>query len=92
MSFTTTSRKTVICPTWNEEISLCGKYLLSEEKGHEHEAKFLYATCPIMENIRLPHAKRDPKYKYFPFCNHQPCELLDDFKPVIDLREGYSQK
>ena len=90
-SFTTTSHKCVICPTWNKEVYLCGKYLFSEEKGHEHEAKFLYATCPIVENLRLPHSKRDKKYEYFPFCKHQPCELLEDFKPVIDVRDGYSQ-
>ena len=90
-SFTTISHKCVICPTWNEEVCLCGKYLFSEEKGHEYEAKFLYATCPIVENLRLPYSKRDKKYAYFPFCNHQPCELLDDFKPIIEVRKGYSQ-
>lgn len=91
MSHTTLSRKTVVCPMWDEEITLCGKYLISEEKGHEYEAHFLYATCPVIENLRLPRAKKDPKYECFPFCHHQPCELLEDFKPVLDLRKGYSQ-
>ncbi len=90
-AFVTTSHKTVICPTWNEEVSLCGKYLLSEEKGHSYEGKFLSATCPIIENLRLPARKRDDKYKYFPFCNHQPCELLEDFKPIIDTRYDHVQ-
>lgn len=90
-SFVTKSYKTVICPTWNEKIRLCGEYLLSKEKGHTYEGKFLGATCPVIENLKLPPRKRDPKYKYFPFCNHQPCELLDEFKPIIDIRQGYSQ-
>lgn len=90
-SFTTTCRKAVTCPVWNETVYLCGKYLLSEEKGHSYEGKFLYATCPIVQNLRLPACKRDEQYKYFPFCNHQPCELLDNFKPIIDVRYDHVQ-
>lgn len=64
---------------------------MSEDTHHPYEAKFLYATCPILENLRLPARKRDRKYEYFPFCNHQPCELLEDFKQVIDVRHDHVQ-
>lgn len=59
MASTTISTKRVTCPIWKEEISLQGHYLFSEEKGHEYEAKFLSATCPIVENIRLPKSKKN---------------------------------
>lgn len=91
MAYTTISTKYVICPLQNTEVSLQGHYLFSEEKGHTYEAKFLSATCPIVENIRLPKSKRDKKYELFQFCNVSNCELLKDFKPVIDVRKGYSQ-
>lgn len=91
MAFTTISTKRVVCPLWKEEISLQGRYLLSEEEGHTYEAKFLSATCPIVENIRLPKSKKDKKYELFRFCNDD-CKLLKDFKPVIDIRrDGYLQ-
>lgn len=86
MAFITTYNKQVICPLWKEKISLCGRYLLSEEKGHEYEAKFLSATCPILENIRLPQTKKNKKYELFPFCNVNNCELLNDFDSIIDVR------
>lgn len=87
MSYITTYNKQVICPLWKEKISLCGKYLLSEEKGHEYEAKFISATCPILENIGLPRSQKDEKYSLFPFCDIKDCALLDDFDPVIDTRK-----
>ena len=86
MSYITTYNKQVICPLWNEKISLCGRYLLSEEKGHEYEAKFISATCPILENIRLPRSQKDDKYELFPFCDVKDCKVLNDFEPVIDVR------
>lgn len=89
--YTTTSRKTVICPVWKEKICLNGKYRFSDKPGHEYEATFMYATCPILENLSLPKSKRNRAYDIFSFCDHQPCELLKDFKPVIDIRKGYSQ-
>lgn len=91
MAYTTISTKRVVCPLWKEEILLKGRYLLSEEQGHEYEAKFLSAACPIIENIMLPEPKKDKKYELFRFCNVADCELLKDFKTVIDVRNGYSQ-
>lgn len=91
MKFTTISSKHVVCPLWKEEIYLCGKYLLSEEEGHQYEAKFLSATCPIVENLKLPKSKQDQKYDAFRFCNLESCELLNNFEPIIDVRKGYSQ-
>ena len=87
MSFITFSYKSVKCPTWNEDITLKGKYLLSE--NHSYEAHFLEAYCPVLENQYS--SKKDAAYKYYPFCNHPHCDLLNTFKPVIDTRYDHFQ-
>lgn len=91
MSFTTISTKRVICPLWNEEISLRGKYLLSEEAGHQYEAKLLFVTCPIVENLRRPISKRNKDFDLFRYCDLNPCEAMNDFKSIIDTRKHHSQ-
>lgn len=92
MAFTTTSSKRVLCPLWKEEIYLHGNYLLSEESGHQYEAKFLSATCPIVENLKLPSQKRNKDFELFRFCDQNPCEAMRSFKPVINIQHGgYSQ-
>ena len=91
MIFTTTLNKHVICPLWKEEITICGKYRLSEEESRQYEAKFMYATCPIVENLKLPKTKQNKKYELFRFCNIESCELLNDFQPVIDTRKIHSR-
>lgn len=91
MSFTTISTKRVICPLWNEEISLRGKYLLSEEAGHQYEAKFLSVTCPIVENLSLPQRKRNKDFDLFRYCDRHPCEAMKGFKPIIDVRKDQVQ-
>ena len=87
MATITIYNKRVICPMWKEEITLRGEYILLDKEGHTYEAKFLSATCPILENIRLPQSKKDEKYMPFPFCNVDNCELLNSFEPIIDVRK-----
>ncbi len=89
MSFSTTSTKYVICPLWGIKVPLHGHYRYSEEKGHEYEAKFQFATCPIVENLKLPKSKQNKDYALYSFCNLHPCEMMKNFQPIIDVRQGY---
>jgi len=86
--YTTTSHKFIKCPKWNIEISLCGKYKLNNDTNSTF-ASFMYATCPIIENSKLPYYKQDNKYKAM-HCDGN-CELLNSFKNTIDISKGYSQ-
>ncbi len=85
MIYTTTVHKTVTCPKWNTEIQLCGKYHLPDNITPHPEATFMYATCPIVENLNLPSSKQDKKYSLYRFCDKYPCELLKSFDPTIIL-------
>ncbi|PXV85130.1 hypothetical protein C8E03_11954 [Lachnotalea glycerini] len=90
MTYYTIVGKTVTCPHWNEKITLKGKYLLSSDTDI---AKFLYATCPIVENSKLPLSKQINNFKLLRCPNKDNrCELLDQFKKVININtDGYSQ-
>ncbi len=89
MMYYTTTGKTVLCPVWNVEVTLNGKYIFCDD-SNPYIAKFSNATCPIVENSKLPLYKQDKSYKAM-FC-HKQCELLYDFFPTIDTRkDSYSQ-
>ena len=82
MAFITYKYQTAECPQWGEKIQIQGKYLYLE--NNSHKARFLSATCPIEENLRLPRAKRNPDYKFFAFCKNSNCPLLNDFPEFIE--------
>lgn len=86
MRYYTILHKPIKCPFWKCEITLQGKYYYSEEEGHEYEARFASAKCPIIENNRLPLHKRDKELSFYMFCDMYPCKALDDFLPLIDVR------
>ncbi len=92
MAFYTIHHRFVECPFWKTEVALEGKYYYSEEPGHEYEAYFSNAQCPIIRNIRLPEHKRDDRYKYYPLCHLHPCAELHNFEPLIDVRTGQPPK
>ena len=83
MSYYTILHKQIVCPFWGCQLTLEGKYRYSEEEGHEHEAKFSFAECPIIRNNRLPERKRDKSLSCYAYCKIYPCEALDDFEPTI---------
>ena len=89
MIYTTEYSKYVVCPLWKERITIRGKYRLSEDVNHPYDAHFMYATCPIVENLKNPQYKRNNDYQLFSYCNHEPCKLLNNFKEVIDVRKSY---
>lgn len=86
MRYYTILHKPIECPFWKCEIILQGKYYYLEDEGHEYEARFSSAKCPIIENIRLPEHKQDKELSYYPFCRIHPCEALYNFEPLIDVR------
>lgn len=80
MVYITYQYKTIICPVWNESISLKGKYIYNEDKTN---AYFVNATCPVRENMHLPTGKKDFDYKHLPFCDKKNCPFLNDFPEKI---------
>lgn len=80
--------KHIICPFWKTEIVLEGKYYYCEEPGHEHEARFSSAQCPIIKNLHQPVQKRIKELSYYAFCRINPCQELHNFEPLIDTRTG----
>lgn len=70
------------CPTWGIEICISGKYHIHEDTD---TASFVTASCPILQNEKLPPKRRDKAYEYYPFCRHEEdCTLLHSFPKVID--------
>ena len=90
MIYTTISTKSVICPKYNESLLLSGKYKLTQDS---YEATFMYATCPVVENCKLPYHKQNKDLALL-YCNDSlNCSLLKDFKAKINISiDGYSQK
>lgn len=92
MAYYTILHRYITCPFWKVKVTLEGKYYYNEEPGHEYEARFSSAQCPIVKNIQLPKHKRDKELSYYPFCKMDPCEELHNFEPVVDTRTGKPPK
>ena len=84
----TTIGKSIICPCFNETITLSGKYFLTNNQSNPYEAKFSYATCPIIENSRLPIYKQIEEYKYIR-CTYRNghCDFSSVFPDTISLND-----
>ena len=93
MSYYTLVHKCVVCPYWNISIMLEAKYHFVEDSESPHEARFVYAKCPIIENSRLPLSKQEPEYKLLRCPYDSPCEFVNSFKKTINIsKDGYHQK
>ena len=66
---------------------LSAKYRFTENPQNEYEVKFVYATCPIVENSQLPKDGQCEKYKYLR-CILSNCDLLKDFPTLWDTRKN----
>lgn len=86
MRYYTLLSKRIKCPFWKCNLTLQGKYYFLEEKGHEFEARFSKAKCPIIENNKLPNRELNKELALFAFCRIYPCEELTNFEPLIDVR------
>ena len=86
MSSYTIIGKTVTCPCFNTRVTLSGKYLLKEDCSNPTKAVFQSATCPIVENSKLPYYDQCEEYKYFVCLKpNKECEHLSDFAKIITL-------
>lgn len=85
MPLSTTISKTVKCPVYEINVTLSGKYYFSDNPDNPYEVHFSHATCPIIENAKLPIYEQKDEYKYTK-CTHQNkrCELLDDFPRIFN--------
>ena len=82
MSYYTTIAKNVRCPFLDDRVIITGKYQIN---AYTDNASFLYATCSIVENSKLPPYEQDESIKYFSCPNGGNCNLLDKFEDSIDL-------
>ena len=55
------------CPLWKTDVRLRLKYGIFDE-NKPYNATFISCQCPIIENIRLPRAKRDPNLSLYLYC------------------------
>ena len=85
-SYYTLISKVAQCPQYNKSVILSAKYRFTENPQKDYEVKFAYATCPIVENSRLPKDEQCEEYKYLD-CFHSNCELLKDFPALWDARK-----
>ena len=77
--------KSVFCPQYKKNVVLSAKYRFTGNPQNEFEVEFAYATCPIVENSKLPKHEQSAEYKYLD-CFRPNCELLRDFPDLWDSR------
>lgn len=87
MIYVTYVTKIKVCPKWKESIPIQAKYKMSDDFQNPYEAKFMFAICPILENLRLPYQKRNKTYDLFAYCDVKDCAILNDFPKTIDVRK-----
>ncbi|MCD7917311.1 MAG: hypothetical protein LUF84_02465 [Clostridiales bacterium] len=88
MEYYTYLGKRVFCKRWSREIPLSAKYVLTSNPDDPYEARFAYAKCPLAENCKIKPSDQEGEFKYL-ICTHSDtCELLHDFAPIADVREG----
>lgn len=86
MTYYTLIHKTVQCPMWNDSIKITAKYRYIEDSENPYLARFSYAQCEVLENLRLPEHKRDKRLILYRFCRIEHCPHLRDFPEIIDTR------
>ena len=82
MFYYTTIAQSMHCPLLKESVIITGKYRINEDTNN---ASFLYATCSIVENSKLPSREQDESIKYFLCPNDGRCDLLNKFEDHTDL-------
>lgn len=85
-SYYTIIGKSVLCPLLNEHLTLSAKYRFIENPKNPYEIRFIHATCPVVENSKLPTNNQCEEYKYYR-CKDSDCKLLTDFPPYWDYRK-----
>lgn len=84
----TTLGKSVDCPQFEDlSVTLSAKYYFTDNPENAYEVSFAYATCPIVENSRLPIYEQCEDYKYLR-CLISDCPHLRDFPQTWDSRKA----
>ena len=86
-SYYTLVHKTVKCPLWLDDVQITAKYRYSDDPGSPYMARFVCASCEVVENLHLPREKQDKRLALYRFCDAKPCPFLADFQPEIDVRK-----
>ena len=87
---TTIISKNGICPKWKVPVSIAGKYAFSENSGEKYIARYMCATCPIVENSHLKAHEQNPRYKLMCCSEESTCPLMHEFPKQVDVRNGYT--
>lgn len=82
----TTIGKRVTCPAFKEPVTLSAKYHFTDNPDNPYELYFANATCPVIENSKLPPYDQDEEWKYI-HCPTGGCNLLLSFPDIIDYRQ-----
>lgn len=91
MQYFTLVFKTVNCPMWKDNIHITAKYRYLEDKENPYLARFVGATCEVIENARLPEHKKDKRLSLYRFCRIQNCQHLRNFQDIIDVRLNHRE-
>ncbi|MCI2161292.1 MAG: hypothetical protein LKK39_05185 [Oscillospiraceae bacterium] len=92
MIFYTTSAKTIICPYWGKSVTLIGRYRLHQCAENDNIGTFMDASCPIIENSKMPYGKQKDDFKLMRCPYKFGCKFMLEFKGTVDFqKEGYSQ-
>lgn len=82
MSFYTLKYEIKRCPLWDADITFTAHYHCVK---NAKTAQFVSAECAIVENLRKPKSKQDPKLDMYHYCNVTDCRLEHDFPELISL-------
>ena len=85
MSKYTILGKSVLCPLINQTINLSVKYYFDDVDNDT--LHFGTATCPIVENSKLPPYEQDEEYKYLRCLNSKSCKLLSQFPQKLNCND-----
>lgn len=67
-----------------------GKYRFMSDSDDPYEVHFMFATCPIVENSRLPLSKQSKEYKGI-FCPiSRDCKFQECFPKKANVRDSYA--
>ena len=78
--------KKCICPIYEMEIVIRGRYVLSDRSANPFELKFTGGECPIVANCKLPPHEQNPQLKPLVCTQRTHCRLLWEFEKRLDMR------
>lgn len=82
--------KSFYCSFLKTDIILNGKYRFMSDSDDPYEVHFMFATCPIVENSRLPLSKQSKEYKGI-FCPiSRDCKFQECFPKKANVRDSYA--